>query len=281
MTDEQLAEQWTPGAVYGFATQISFAWETEPTGRFAALKVLEQRTSPDEFVVVALARLFERMPELDDVRNASVLRNHRGAFNGEPEICRLSPPTSDDLATVVFLGHAEITSEESELLEQVDTSTRFASILRQVELEWRWENERDKYKADRERQEAERTALIAALDAHHEMRLKGLTFATLAAETPFEKWDGPPPYPPEAFTRDARAQVLAAVAELDALGKRPGKRATRTIVRNLIEWFNTADETAHVIETVEREDICETITEMLHVAKHPSLIDEVHQWRTW
>ena len=69
---------------------------------------------------------------------------------------------------------------------------------------------------------------------------------------------------------------------LQALGAKPKKTEARKILKRCVEWFNAAD-TAHgdVIETEEREDIHAVLEEMMHVARHPALAEEIENWRTW
>jgi hypothetical protein len=36
-----------------------------------------------------------------------------------------------------------------------------------------------------------------------------------------------------------------------------------------------------VTETEEREDICQVLEEMAHVARQKALVEEIDAWRTW
>lgn len=47
-------------------------------------------------------------------------------------------------------------------------------------------------------------------------------------------------------------------------------------------WFNDADDRAGgVIETEESEDIYLVLEEITHIARQPTLMDEVASWREW
>jgi len=258
-----------------------FEWQVAPTGRFAALKVVGYDVGTGAFAIASLDPIFAKPPSLSDIEHASILIRHRFAFDGKAAVLLVDSPASETDVDLMYLGRLPVTTAESWLANSCSTFGKLRSSLLQADLEWRWEHDRDALEADWARRESDVQARRAAIAAHYESRLKGLTFGQLLSEVPFQSWDGPPPYPPEAFTRKARKRVLAAVGELDALGKRPGKRATRAIIRELVDWFNEVDEREEVIETVERENICEVLAEMLHVAKHQGLIDEVDAWRTW
>jgi hypothetical protein len=49
-----------------------------------------------------------------------------------------------------------------------------------------------------------------------------------------------------------------------------------------VEWFNEADRRAgRVIDTKEREDICQVLAELAFVAHQKRLFDEIDWWREW
>jgi hypothetical protein len=123
---------------------------------------------------------------------------------------------------------------------------------------------------------------MAAERERYEKRLKDLTWEKLLEEQPLARWDEHPPFPPPRFTAAAREQIRAVIRELQVLGPKPPKSKVRTALKACVQWFNAKDaEFDDVIETEEREDICSTLVELAFVARHPSLADEIHDWRTW
>ena len=137
------------------------------------------------------------------------------------------------------------------------------------------QSEVDRIKAD---QEAER----AAEEERYQVRLRSLTWDQLLSETPFERWSPSPPFPSEDFTAGARRAIHDACRTLKALGPEPRKAEVRTALNRCVEWFNEAGRRAGgVIETEEREDICQVLVELAFVARQRSLVDEIDQWREW
>jgi hypothetical protein len=65
-------------------------------------------------------------------------------------------------------------------------------------------------------------------------------------------------------------------------GSTPGEAQVRAILKACVEWFNAKNAQAgDVIETEEREDICDLLYRLAVVAGHLSLIEETDQWRKW
>lgn len=157
-----------------------------------------------------------------------------------------------------------------------------SSVGRDVELEWRRTNDHEALQRERELHEAREAAKRAAAQVRFETRLKDLTWEQLLAEDPFARWEPSPPFPPEAFRQAATVRVHEACRELQAMGPKPRKPATRKVLKDLVTWFRDQDRDAgFVIETEERQDIAVVCEEMAHVAKQPALIDEFGPWFDW
>jgi hypothetical protein len=133
-----------------------------------------------------------------------------------------------------------------------------------------------------ERLEADQHAKQVETQLRYESRLKDLTWTKLRAEQVFSRWEEAPPFPPPEFVNAARTRIQQAVNELEALGSKPKKKDVREILRACVVWFNAENTRfGDVIETEEREDICNTIEELAFVAGHPKLANELENWRNW
>jgi C4-dicarboxylate-specific signal transduction histidine kinase len=137
-------------------------------------------------------------------------------------------------------------------------------------------------KKEVERAHRARDARLAAERERYNKRLKTLTWEQLLNEQRFSRWNVHPPFPPPAFVAAARDRIHSTILELQALGPKPTKAQVRAKLKACVEWFNVKDvEFGQVIETEEREDICEVLGELAFVARHRSLVNEIDDWRTW
>jgi len=276
-----------PGSIFGFRTSPAFPDSPPETGRYGAFVVLARNRH-----VVALAALdgvWDSMPTLAEAHGRPLLRSNR--FAGGNRVASVGCDVKDEptLVELTLLGEGPLTDEQRKLgaryLGDSPFGLPFSSSEKvgiDVEHEWRWKHDREaylrEYELDRRRLEQER---IAA-QHRYETRLRGLTWRQLLSETPFERWDQSPPFPPAEFRDAAAARVLQTCRELAELGPKPRKAAARAALKALVSWLNEADSLAGgIIETEEREDIYLVLEEIAHVAGHPSLVEEAANWATW
>jgi hypothetical protein len=276
------------GNVYAFRTSPFSEFGPLETGRYAAFKIL----GADEKLVVigVLNGIWNAPPGLEIVRGAAILRAERFGCSSHPEVFGLNADwwTPSDLQAVVLLGDDRISAEDKRLAAQVASyapGSRYSTLEtadRVAEAEWRWAHDRDALIAEYQQKTAQDELARAAREERYRNRLKNLTWATLLAETPLERWSPSPPFPSAEFTSEARETIRAACIALNALGPKPRKAEVRAVLKTCVEWFNAADERAGgVIETEEREDICAMLEEMAFVARQKDLVDELDQWRNW
>lgn len=276
-----------PGSIFGFRTSPAFPDSPPLTGRYGTFVVLAHNRN-----IVALAALdgvWESMPTLAEAQGSPLLRSNRFAARNRIASVGCDPKDEPTLAEFTLLGEAPLTDEQRKLgakyLGDNPFGLPFSSAEKvgtDVEHEWRWAHDRDaylrEYELNRQRDEQQRLAA----QHRYETRLKGLTWEQLLSETPFERWDQSPPFPPAEFRDAAASRVLQACRELAELGPKPRKAAARTALKALVSWLNEADARAGgVIETEEREDIYLVLEEIAHGAGHPSLVEEAAGWATW
>lgn len=277
------------GQIYAFRTQPFCAFSPQETGRYAAIKVLGVS---DLLVVVAnLDGIWPTHPLLAQAARAGILSQHRFAHTGRVAVFgayRKTWDIADAFTAPRYLGMGALTGEERARAASIlrggpGTSMAWLTFANHApEGEWRWTHDREALLKEAALQDAEATRERAAKEARYNDRLKGLTLEKLLSETPFENWSPSPPYPPEDFTKAARAALHTACRDIQALGDKPRKAAVRQILKRTVEWFNAADEAAgNVIETEEREDIMAALEEIAHAAKHKALVPEIDEWRDW
>lgn len=275
------------GDIFSFRTSPYSEFSAEPTGRYAAFKVLG--SDKNMTTVAVLEGIWTSHPSFDEACASPILR--------EPRFLRKSLAVFgfstgwwdvDDLLEMALLGTAQLSDDERELAERsassqpgsIYTVLHMASDI--AEGEWRWRHDREALQAELEIMKAWNDAEFAARQERYRNRLRSLTWEILLAETPFAQWSPSPPYPPEEFIAAARDLIRNACLELQALGPKPRKAAVRAVLKRCVTWFNEADtRLGGVIETEEREDICVMLEEMTFLARQESLIDEIDAWREW
>jgi len=278
-------ERPRPGDYLSVKTLPSPA-QAMPSGRFAALKIIE--VGETGFAFAVLDGTWAAPPILRDARCAAILK--RRAFKTSPNAV-----IDDDvyrswwwawrpdlLPEARLLGNDRITDEEDQALRRSISFTGIAHAATSAEREWRWRHDRKAFLEDVERSKAAHAAAAAAAAQRKRDRFKTLTWDLLLAEDPFPGWGtGSPPHPPEVFAAEARAVIHDACRALKDLGPRPHRKAVRVILRRCIDWFNDADARDGVIETEERERILAVVEEMAELAGQGELIGEIDVWRNW
>ncbi|UZW55748.1 hypothetical protein NUH86_02795 [Sphingobium sp. JS3065] len=277
------------GQVYSFKTRPYTEFSPSATGRFAAIKILGIN---DNYVAVAvLDGIWFEPPTFPEVRTTSIINEHRFAHMGRPAVFGVVrerwKPVSD-LDEFKFVGTQPVSRVERSFFDAIvrhapgsRTSTLFAAN-HAAEGEWRWSNDREDVVIEVEKKNAKNEAERAAKEERYHTRLSKLTWEQLQSETPFERWSSSPPFPPEEFTNAARSVIRNACDALKELGPKPRRTDVRAVLKNVVIWFNEADEKAGgVIETEEREDICAMLEEMAHVARQKVLVEEIDEWREW
>ncbi len=273
-------EQFTAGAVFGFKTKRLFGWHAEDTGRYGALKVLGD--TGHVLVVSPLDVVTTSMPTFEEVKDLPAMRRQRFGTPDRSATLGCGYPSKADAAALTFLGEAPLSADDEQQLGGRFSFGYLDTLLIDVEAEWRWQTDPDAYAADSEEHQRQQDEARAAAEHRYETRLKDLSLTQLMEEDAFERWSPSPPFPPKAFIQQLREQRLTLLHSLDALGPKPKKAAVRKVLKAFVSDLNNADAAAGgVIETEEREDIFITLDEMCIVVNHPSLIDEVNDWRTW
>jgi hypothetical protein len=269
--------EYAPGQIYSFATRTSHRPDAPLSGRHAALKIIQV----DETYIYAavLDGWFAAPPSLAEVEALGVLVQQRFVVSrGRPAVVRSPKDWENTLDDFRYLGAGAVSDAEKAMAAPGHATGTWGAASLCAEGEWRWRNDRAAFEAEIARDRAEFSAKVEAERAW----VKAATYERILAEPQFPRWTQHPPYPPPAFVEQARARIRAAVAELQAHGPRPRKAVVREALKAAVEWFNAKDaEFGGVIETEEREDICNALAQIAHAAKQPALIEEFVDWRDW
>lgn len=272
--------KYVAGDIYSFRTSPLTEFSPSETGRYAALKIIGRKNGIIYFVV--LNGVFDSHPELAQVCELPWLMNSRFATRGEPAWSGTPEDWDNDLDDFRYVGTVDLSPEDVQLLTGFERYGTWLAASSNAEGEWRWRNDRAACVEEVAYSDRVRDEKMAADLARYETRLKGLTWEKMLEEQPFPRWDEHPPFPHPDFVALARDKTRSTILELQAMGPRPKKAQVRTTLRALVEWFNVTDtQFGEVIFTEEREDICLILEELAAVAKHRSVFDELHAWRTW
>lgn len=274
------------GQLYSFRTSPCPEGCVTSTGRFAVLKIL---SLDDGFVVVSvLDGIWSQAPTLEEVQASPVLMQERPypikIAGGRPVVFRTSmkfwkPDT--DLDECRFMGLKTLSPEDEKVLHHTRrppflTYSSLSFAGQSAEGEWRWANERAAFTQDLEAYRIREDAAAAAKLERYKHRLRKLSWGQLQMETPFLRW------PSSDFTAAARMTVRKGCEALEALGPKPRRADVRAVLKDIVHWFNEADEKAGgVILTQEREDICAKLEEIAYVARQKDLVSEIDLWREW
>jgi|SRR5215831_18943341 len=107
-----------------------------------------------------------------------------------------------------------------------------------------------------------------------------MTLEKLQATKPFASWEG---HVNSKALDESRLIYRSTVSKLAQIGLGKPKDAYLPVLNRYIEEFNRIDEKYEFIETIEREDICETLAQILDVLKLPGLAecDDLPAVRNW
>jgi hypothetical protein len=267
------------GGIYSFRTSPINKFSAAETGRYGALKVL----AVDKLVTfIVLEGVFKSPPTIAETTHLQVLNNVRFNFAGRPALRFVPVEWSIDLLDFAYVGHQELTEKEIALIPHLRGYGLWSIASHDVEGEWRWRHDQQALREEVEKDRVERETHRQAERLRYETRLKHLTWKQLLDEETFPRWVTSPPFPPAKFTEAARDKIRATTVLLQGLGIKPKKREVRSILRSCVEWFNDENQTCgEPIETEEREDICQILSDLAYVAGHPTLASEIDEWKTW
>ena len=107
-----------------------------------------------------------------------------------------------------------------------------------------------------------------------------MTLEQLQAKTPFSSWEG---HVDSKALAESRLIYKTTLSKLVQVGLGKQKDAYIPLLNRYIEEFNRIDEEYEFIETIEREDICEHLGQILDILKLPGVedCDDLPAVRNW
>jgi len=151
-----------------------------------------------------------------------------------------------------------------------------------AEWEWRWRHDQKAMLQEHAKQEAFSEAQNKAYEMRQTHRMQNLTWHEFSELDGLSHWVPSPPAPPELFITDIQLLFLGAANELEKLGVKPKRKDVRAVLKSLVLSINDLNSQAGgVIETGEREDLMELITDIAYLTKQRPLIEEADDWRDW
>jgi hypothetical protein len=250
-------------------------------GRFGVCRVLRSGPTEDPdalgagcVLVGATAWIGTAPPDPADpqLRSLLVLKHHGWGRHLQILWCGEPPP-----ATFRRLGVIEPSREEQQL--ECNSFAYWDNFPLQVLLQWRWDHDREALLAEEETERQQEELARQEAASRPDPRLLALSWESLRNEKLFAGWQG---YVQLGQLRGSRKIMRQAIDALEALGPEPPEWAVLDVLRRTVEHFNALDEeTDHFIDTIEREDICERLYDLVHLTGLEGLDEVADCWRDW
>jgi hypothetical protein len=257
-----------------------------PDGRFGACRVLQLRdvtTKWPKFLVAAATWVGDEPPNLDETQLRPILVvDYFVHYYGEDP--RRSYLWADGLPpeTFVSIGIIEHTANDQPP-HDISHGGGWEALSYEILNQWNWEHDREAFDRDMKAAEEEEEQWHQDAARKRKKKMAEITFDKLKKTTFLRSWN-PEFYPPDAI-QEFRGNFRQTVHKLIALGPKAKTRSILRILQRCIERFNELDEKYHgeLIETVEREQICEHFDELVHASgltgkRYENLAD---RWRDW
>lgn len=243
-------------------------------GRYAVGRVLRIETEKGEAraLIAASSWLGNEIPATNlPVIFDTLIKTHH-SWKRHPEILWVNHPMPDQFRII-----GQVTLSHEDLNAVSNTFGGWESIPLQVLTQWRWDHEREallQEEAAKAAAEAERRVQNQKI---RDEFMKSLTLPSLAQKDWLEDWSDEVPANAKLKSAELLKQLVAALA---ANSKRT-KAATRKLLKQTVESLNQLDSVHSFIHTVEREDLCEALTQIVCAAGFPMLADDIDQLRDW
>lgn len=183
-----------------------------------------------------------------------------------------SPP-----ASFAVLGVSEPLWSDAEIDSNSYGPWEFLQI--QVLSEWRWKYDREAVLSEDMARAEVMAAQAAERRVQREKYLASVTLDDLLSKELLAEWER---YPPEEEKEGSRRILRTFIQSLKADGTPADPDIALLHLESCVVELNRFDaEHDHFIETVEREDLCSVIEEILYAAKVPKLFEEIDEWRDW
>jgi hypothetical protein len=201
-----------------------------------------------------------------------VLNHHN--WKEQSEVLWVSTPPPKEFK---LLGKIEVLPQDFK--QTCNSFSSWDSLSIQVLAQWRWDNEREAVLAEDEKKKA-----VQAVQRNEEVQkrfeyLATISFSQLLSKDLFPTWVD---YPPKQAGEGCKKIIRSFIQALDTAEKPLDLNSVADELKKCVEELNQFDsKNKNFIETVEREDLCEVLEDVLNAAKFPDLIEKIEEWKDW
>ena len=148
----------------------------------------------------------------------------------------------------------------------------------QALIQWRWNNDREALLAEDEVKRQKERAADLEKQRQRQTYLMKVTLSELKDRKRFERWERGLPQKLIDVCRHIFDETIDSLMEFE--GKVPKKKMVAAL-RECVTRLNDLDAEHDFIETVEREDLCQEIDEIVHACRFPKEQGIADRWRDW
>lgn len=244
-------------------------------GRTGLCRVIRKEDKEIPCALVAASDwIGNELPEPNDPAVRRILINRHHNWVEQPAMLWVSGPPPKEFR---MFGKIDALPKDLKLDSGSYGAWNFFPI--QVLAQWRWDNERAAVLAEDEVKKALDSAKRTGLARKRAEYLTTISFSELLAKNLFPTWND---YPPKAAKEGCLEIIQSFIRTLDEAKKTIDRDFATKELKKCIEELNQFDsKNKNFIETVERDDLCEVLEDIVNAAKYPDLIEKVAEWRDW
>jgi hypothetical protein len=213
-------------------------------------------------------------PPLNDPAIFRTLVTTHHKWNNEPVVIWVATPPPKEFK---FIGKIVIDAKEARMESNSFAGWEYFAI--QVLAQWRWDNEREAVLAEDDKKRASDLAKQAEASRKRAEYLSTVSLSDLLAKDLFPGWSD---YPPPKARKGCKEIIHNFICALAGAKAPLGRDFVSSELERCVKALNHFDtQNKNFIETIEREDLCAVLEEIVSAAKYRELIDKVEDWRDW
>jgi hypothetical protein len=243
-------------------------------GRVGICRVIRKKVGGVPCALVAVSDYIgNEPPQLNDPAVRRILIKNHHNWKNDPEVMWVLLPPPKEFRC---LGVIDVLQDDKKMDSPWHGGWHFP---REVFMQWRWDNEREAVLAEDAAKNALELAKRQEAIQKRVEYLATISFSTLLTKDLFPTWND---YPPKVAKEGCQKIIQSFIHILDKAGKPLDRNFVAKELKKCIEELNQFDsKNKNFIETVEREDLCEVLEEIVNAAKFSDLIEEVEDWKDW
>jgi hypothetical protein len=244
-------------------------------GRMGVCRVVRKEMREIPYAIVAASDWIGDAPPklIDPAVRKILLKNHHNWKNA-PEIFWVHELPPENFEAI---GKIEVLPEDRKM--DAGSYGGWGSAPFQILAQWRWDNDRQAVLAEDAINKSLESAKQIEAAQKREEYLSSLSFSKLLAKDLFPSWDD---YPPRAAKEGCQKIVKSFIQTLSATREPLGREFVSKELKKCVEQLNQFDsKNKKFICTIEREDLCGVLEDVINAAKFPDLIERIEGWRDW